>query len=97
MLYDDMERGASFTMAGSSCQLRAMLSDSLPRTAPRADALIPAGRSGWMKISSGGDEGIVGAYLNQNPVSFTQGHVLHGLTTTRSVVITIPVVRPDSN
>jgi len=30
-------------------------------------------------------------------VGFTQGHVLHTLTTTRSVVITIPVVRPDSN
>ncbi len=34
--------------------------------------------------------------LNQNPKGFAQGHVLHGLTT-RSVVITIPVVRPDSN
>jgi hypothetical protein len=74
-----------------------MLSDSVPRTAPRVDTLIPAGRSGWMKISSGEDEGIVGAYFNQTPVGFTQGHVLHGLTTTRSVVITIPVVRPDSN
>ncbi|MFZ4629017.1 MAG: hypothetical protein ACOYNR_11865 [Blastocatellia bacterium] len=50
-----------------------------------------------MKISSGEDEGIVGAYLNENPKGFTQRHVLHGLTTTRSVVITIPVVRPDSN
>jgi hypothetical protein len=97
VLYDDVERGASFTLAGSSCQLRTMLSDSVPRTVPRVDTLIPAGRSGWMKISSGEDEGIVGAYFNQNPVGFTQGHVLHGLTTTRSVVITIPVVRPDSN
>jgi hypothetical protein len=97
VLYDDVERGASFTMAGTSCQLRTMLTDSVPRTVPRVGLLIPAGRSGWMKISSSEDEGIVGAYFNQNPVGFTQGHVLHGLTTTRSVVITIPVVRPDSN
>ncbi|MFZ4629615.1 MAG: hypothetical protein ACOYNR_14915, partial [Blastocatellia bacterium] len=97
VLYDDVERAASFTMSGTSCQLRTMLTDSVPRTVPRMGTLIPAGRSGWMKISSGGDEGIVGAYLNENPNGFTQGHVLHGLTTTRSVVITIPVVRPDSN
>ena len=50
-----------------------------------------------MKISSGEDEGIVGASLNENPNGFAQGPVLHGLTTTRSVVITIPVVRPDVN
>ncbi len=97
VLYDDVERAASFFMSGSSCQLPTMLTDSVPRTVPRVDTLIPAVRSGWMKISSGGDEGIVGAYFNRNPVGFTQGHVLHGLTTTRSVVITIPVVRPDSN
>ena len=43
------------------------------------------------------NEGIVGTCLDENPRGFTQEHVLHGLTTTRSVVITIPVVRPDSN
>jgi hypothetical protein len=43
------------------------------------------------------NEGIVEAGLDENPKGFTQGHVLHGLTTTRSVVLTIPVVRPDSN
>jgi len=102
VLYDDVERGASFTMAGTSCQMRTMFSDSVPRTVPRVGMLIPAGRSGWMKISSdavepGVSDGIVGVYLNENPKGFTQGHVLHTLTTTRSVVITIPVVRPDSN
>ena len=97
MLYDDVERGASFTMAGTSCQMRTMLTDSVPRTVPRMGTLIPAGRSGWMKVSSNEDAGIVGAYLNQNPNGFTQGHVLHTLTTTRAVVITLPVVRPDSN
>ena len=97
VLYDDVERGASFTMAGTSCQMRTMLSDSVPRTVPRMDVMIPAGRSGWMKISSGDDPGIVGVYLNENPKGFSQGHVLHALTTTRSVVITIPIVRPDTN
>ena len=77
-------------MAGTSCQLRTMLTDSMPRIVPQMDLLIPAGRSECIN-----NEGIVGTCLNENPKDFAQGCVLHGLTT-RSVVITIPVVRPDS-
>jgi hypothetical protein len=97
MLYDDVERGASFTMSGSSCQLR---SDALGQCAAHGAAggyADSGGRIGLDEDLKRRRRGIVGAYFNQNPVGFTQGHVLHGLTTTRSVVITIPVVRPDSN
>ncbi len=69
-----------------------MLTDSVPRTLPQIDVLIPSERWRCMK-----NEGIVEAGLDENPKGFTQEHVLHGLTTTRSVVLTIPVVRPDSN
>ncbi len=49
-VYDDLERAASFTISGGSCQLLRSISNSFPRTSPRLDQLIPAGRSGWMKF-----------------------------------------------
>lgn len=45
-----------------------------------------------MSISSAEDKGIVGFYLNENPRGFTQGYLLQRLTTTRSVVIPIPMI-----
>jgi len=94
VLYDDLERGSSYTMGGQTCQLRTLLTNSTLRTTPRFETMIPAGRSGWMKISAAEDEGIIGAVLNYNPNGFSQGHVLHSLTTTRTVVMTIPVAPP---
>jgi hypothetical protein len=95
ILYDDLERSASFTMAGQACQMRTTLTGSSLRTTPRFENMIPSGRSGWLKIAAAGDEGIIGAVLNSNPNGFTQGHVLHTLTVTRTAVLTIPVAPPE--
>ena len=98
LLYDDRENAKSYTMPGGSCQLRVMLNGTSVRTVPRFDALIPAGRTGWMKISSASDEGIVGAMINYNPSNgFNQGHLLHVLSTTRSAVIKVPLMAPSLN
>ena len=98
LLYDDRENAKSYTMPGGSCQLRVMLNGTSVRTVPRFDALIPAGRTGWMKISSASDEGIVGAMINYNPSNgFNQGHLLHVLSTTRSAVIKVPLMAPVLN
>ncbi|NDD63114.1 MAG: hypothetical protein EBZ36_03910, partial [Acidobacteria bacterium] len=94
LLFDDRENAKSYTVAGGSCQIRLTLSGTTVRTTPRFDALIPAGRTGWMKISSSEDEGILGAMINYNPNGFNQGHLLHALTTTRSVVIKVPMIPP---
>jgi len=95
LLYDDQERSSSYTMSGSSCQLRTILTGSSLRTAPRFEAMVPGGRTGWMKITTGNDEGMLGVMLNQNANGFSQGHVLHALSLSRSTVITIPVAPPN--
>jgi hypothetical protein len=100
ILYDDNEIGFSFSLTGS-CQLRGELTNTFPRTTPRLETIIPAGRSGWMKISSQNDIGLVGAVLNQNrnagtaANAFDGGHNLHKLTLTGSVTLTIPVFPPS--
>ncbi|NBO64006.1 MAG: hypothetical protein EBU88_03995 [Acidobacteria bacterium] len=94
LLFDDRENAGSYTMAGGSCQMRAMIDNATVRTVPRFNTLVPAGRTGWMKITSVNDEGIVGAMINYNPNGFNQGHLLHVLTTTRSTVIKVPLVPP---
>ncbi|MGH9801729.1 MAG: hypothetical protein ACRD82_15315, partial [Blastocatellia bacterium] len=46
LLYDDAENVLSFSVSGS-CQLRNSLSNNFPRTTPRFETFIPAGRTGW--------------------------------------------------
>jgi len=100
ILYDDNEAGFSFSLTGS-CQLRGELTNNFPRTTPRFENIISSGRSGWMKINSQNDIGLLGAVLNQNrnagtaANAFDGGHNLHKLTFTSSVTLTIPVFPPS--
>ncbi|HMX27848.1 MAG TPA: DUF11 domain-containing protein, partial [Blastocatellia bacterium] len=66
ILYDDTERAFSFSVSGN-CQIRSSLSNNFPRTAPRFETAIPAGRSGWLKLWSAANNGILGAAINFNP------------------------------
>ncbi|MGE0129726.1 MAG: hypothetical protein AB7U82_16725 [Blastocatellales bacterium] len=101
MLYDDAENGYSFSFNFNVCQFRAILSNNFPRTAPRYTQIIPAGRSGWMKLWSYNDAAIIGAMINfnpnhkSNPGSFNQGHNLHTLTLTDTATLTIPIFPPS--
>lgn len=77
-LYNDAEIPLSWSGTFISCQLRVSISSNFPRTTPRLDAHIPAGRSGWMKLwaSTSTDQSpfgtgedtraIVGAIINKN-------------------------------
>jgi len=100
LLYDDSETGISFNVSGG-CQTRFSFSNTTPRTAPRFESFIPAGRSGWAKFSSQGNVGIFGAMINFNPNSetlasaFNQGHNLHKLTLNNGMTLTIPVFPPN--
>lgn len=100
MLYSDGEDGFSFSFSPGTCQLRASLSNTFPRTVPRFENVIPSGRTGWMKLFSTSDIGLLGAAINANPNSgasagaFSQGHNLHKLRLTTSMVLTIPVFPP---
>ncbi len=86
LLYDDAENVLSFSVSGS-CQLRNSLSNNFPRTAPRFETFIPAGRTGWVKFfNQTGVQGMLGAAINLNANAassagaFNGGHNLHHLT-----------------
>ena len=95
LLYDDAEQSQSFSIT-IGCQRVETLSDSFPRTVPRFTTVIPAGRTGWMKLySSTGNSGILGAMVVWNVVpgtNFSGGHNLHHLTLDgNGQVATLPV------
>ncbi len=98
VLYDDAEQPFSFSPG--TCQFRSALSSSFPRTVPRLEQIIPAGRSGWLKLSSQNDQALLGAALNFNANAaaqsnaFNQGHNLHKLTLTNAATLTIPIFPP---
>jgi len=97
LVYDDTESAFSFNLTSSACQLRSALSANFPRTTPRFDQVIPAGRSGWMKFWAMNDAALSGAVINFNEnagrsaMSYNQGHNLHKLTFTGTASLTIPV------
>ncbi|MGE0131124.1 MAG: DUF11 domain-containing protein [Blastocatellales bacterium] len=97
LLYNDTENGFSFNIAPGVCQLRSVLSASFPRTSPRFDQVIPAGRSGWMRLWTTSDTALSGAVINFNgnadrsAMSYNQGHNLHKLSLTSAASLTIPV------
>lgn len=101
-LYDDGEQPFSFSIGGA-CQVLNSLSDTFPRTTPRLSVIVPAGRSGWLKLyNQTSDVGILGASINFNSAAsaqanaFNGGHNLHKLTlTTGAQVITLPVFPPS--
>lgn len=98
--YDDAENLYSFTFNANVCQFRSSISNTFPRTTPRVDVFIPAGRSGWLKLYSQNDIGILGAQITANSNAGTQagafagGHNLHKLTLTSSAVLTVPIFPP---
>jgi len=100
LLYNDTENAYSFTFTPGTCQFRSVLSNTFPRTTPRIETAIPAGRSGWLKLSSTSNA-LTGAALNRNPnatanaSAYNGAHNLHGLTLNQSVSITIPVFPPN--
>ena len=105
ILYDDGENGFSFTFTSGACQFRSTLSNNFPRTAPRFETIVPAGRSGWMKLYADNTAaGLLGATINHNSSSTTVANAfngarnLHHLTYNNSgggsVGLTIPVFSP---
>ena len=50
LLFNDVEKGFSFSIRTTGCQLREVLTDAFPRTAPPFSKVVPAGRTGWMWI-----------------------------------------------
>ncbi|MBI1761134.1 MAG: hypothetical protein HYR56_06820 [Acidobacteria bacterium] len=99
VVYDDAESPFSFSSLSQSAQLRINFRCQFPARCPFLTQYIPAGRSGWLKLYNlTQDVALLGALFNFNPFlqagSFSQGHNLHALSLTNSVVLTIPVFPP---
>ncbi len=101
LLYNDSETGVSFQIGAATGQFRGTISNNSPRTTPRFEQFITAGRSGWMKLYGGTDIGIIGVAINHNANAsssagaFRQGHNLHKLTLTTSATLALPIFPPS--
>ena len=76
LVYNDVENSFSFTTTQQSCQIRLPLSSSFPRSTPRYNQIIPAGRTGWIKFALQNEGALIGATINNtvNPNGFRGGH-----------------------
>jgi hypothetical protein len=101
IMYDEQEAGYSFSFSPGTCQYRATLSDSFPRTTPRFTNVIPAGSTGWAKFWGTTDKALLGAVINKavtlSAATFGGGHNLHKLTWTRAGSFEIPVFTATCN
>jgi uncharacterized repeat protein (TIGR01451 family) len=101
IFYDDAESAVSFGFSPGTCQFRSSISNSFPRITPRFETFVPPGRTGWARLYSQNDQGILGAAINFNTGvaassgAFNQGHNLHKLTFTPNMVLTIPIFPPS--
>ncbi|MBK9708286.1 MAG: DUF11 domain-containing protein [Acidobacteria bacterium] len=95
LVYNDVENSFSFTTTQQSCQIRLPLSSSFPRSTPRYNQIIPAGRTGWIKFTLQNEGALIGATINNtvNPNGFRGGHSLHKITL-GTTSLTIPIVIP---
>src|SRR5262249_15657011 len=100
LLYNDQEAALSFSFNPNTCQVRQSISNAFPRTAPRFEQFVPAGRTGWLKIyvpgTSNDNTGMVGSVINAttNAAGFRGGHNLHILTL-GSTSLVMPVFPPS--
>jgi hypothetical protein len=101
IFYDDAENALSFSVTGG-CQLRSSISNNFPRTTPRFETFVPAGRTGWLRIyNQTGAIGMTGSAINFNSNAassagaFNQGHNLHHLTLNNTMSYIIPVFPPS--
>lgn len=98
VLYDDAGIPFGLPRGVNAPQLRINLRSQFPFQ-PRLEQIIPAGRSGWLKLFHfTQDIALLGVSftLNTNPERgiFTQGHNLHALSLTNSATLTIPILPP---
>ena len=100
MAYDDQGVAYGFCARKATGQFITPLGAGFPRTGLRIDDIIPADRTGWMKIWATDDSPILGAVLNYHPDTvsnaggFSQGRLLHRLTSTGLTRWVVPLFPP---
>ncbi|HMV51733.1 MAG TPA: hypothetical protein PLD20_30200 [Blastocatellia bacterium] len=97
-MFNDAAQAAPFTLTGATQEF-ITLSDAFPIT-PVYSQLISAGRSGWLQIWRDADAPLIGATLNfnagtgSNGSRFNGGHNLRKLTLTAAGSITVSILAP---
>lgn len=83
LLYNDVEKGFSFSIRTSGCQVRTTLNDAFLRTSPPLSKVVGTGSSGWIRLFTvekvdntplGGASdarALLGAMINFNPNALT--------------------------
>lgn len=100
-LFNDAATSFGFTRA-CGCGLALLLNDSFPATNPAFSTVVPAGRTGWLKLKARQDLAISGTIINFNAkqverlTAFNGGHNLHHLELTTSSFV-IPIFPPTCN
>ena len=90
-LYNDLEARWDFSVNSAGPQLRGILSSAnFPRTSLRFENVIPAGRTGWMRIQAAADLAIGGAVFYDDPTGFVGGHNLHLMTLSSAAILKVP-------
>lgn len=99
VLFDDEENAFSFAKEANVCQLSEVLSDTFPGTTPLFSAVVPSGRTGWIRLMTREGKGVTGAVINFNPNAatkkglFNSSHNLHHLGYT-TATLKVPVFAP---
>lgn len=96
LIFNDIEQGFSFSTA-EGCQMMRILTSTYPRSTPRFPTIIPAGRSGWMKIwPTESGRGLVGLVVTdgQGNVGYRGTRPLHKLTL-GATSVEMPVIAPS--
>ena len=97
-LFNDAGKGYAFTRT-CACGLAASLTNAFPATQPLFSEILPAGRTGWLKLKARQDLAITGAILNFNsklgerPAGFAGGHNLQHLELVTASV-DVPIFEP---
>ncbi len=100
-LYNDAEQAFSVSLTADRCQFFAVLSDQTLRATPRFSEVVPASRSGWLKLWAANETALLGATINFHPQTrsvsnaFSHGHNLHHLSFATIAVLTLPVMPPS--
>jgi hypothetical protein len=92
IIYNDVETPYSFSFAGGTCQFRNSINSPTPfRLTPPLNAIIPGGRSGWIRLQP--TNTLLGAVINRNTtdLGFNGGHNLHVLTL-QNIALTVPII-----
>ncbi len=98
-IYNSNRAMQDFTFSATAPQFIGNLSASFPRLTTRLDSFIPAGQSGWMKLWTDANWGMIGSVMNlpanlRTPSGFVGGFNLPQGALANAVSLEVPISVP---